>query len=63
MYALANSATPGTFPNSYPYANTSALWDVTTGQTATCSPAYLCKAQAGYDGPTGLGTPNGTAGF
>jgi hypothetical protein len=23
----------------------------------------LCHAQAGYDGPTGLGTPNGVAGF
>lgn len=63
MYALANSATPGTFPNSYPYANTSALWDVTTGSTASCSPAYLCTGTVGYDGPTGLGTPNGAAAF
>jgi len=63
MYALANSATAGTYPNSYPYANTSALWDVTTGSTASCSPAYLCTGTAGYDGPTGLGTPNGAAAF
>jgi len=63
MYALANSATPGTYPNSYPYAATSALYDVTTGKTATCSPAYLCTAEVGYDGPTGLGTPNGVAAF
>jgi hypothetical protein len=63
MYALANSATAGTYPNSYPYANTSALWDVTTGHTASCSPAYLCTGEVGYDGPTGLGTPNGVAAF
>jgi hypothetical protein len=63
MYALANSPAPSAFPNSYPYANTSALYDVTTGHTATCSPAYLCTGEVGYDGPTGLGTPNGAAAF
>ncbi len=63
MYALANSATAGTYPNSYPYANPSALWDVTTGSTASCSPSYLCTATVGYDGPTGLGTPHGVAAF
>jgi hypothetical protein len=36
---------------------------VTTGATASCSPAYLCTAEIGYDGPTGLGTPAGTAAF
>jgi subtilase family serine protease len=63
MYALANSPAPSVFPNSYLYANPSALWDVTTGHTATCSPAYLCTGEVGYDGPTGLGTPNGAAAF
>jgi hypothetical protein len=24
---------------------------------------YLCTAEPGYDGPTGLGTPNGLGGF
>jgi len=42
-----------------PYAHTSALFDVTSGSNGSCSPAYLCTAGAGYDGPTGLGTPNG----
>jgi subtilase family serine protease len=42
-----------------PYAHTSALFDVTSGSNGTCSPAYLCTAGVGYDGPTGLGTPNG----
>ena len=49
---------------SAPYANPGALHDVTSGsQRHTCSPAYLCTAGVGYDGPTGLGTPNGLAAF
>jgi hypothetical protein len=36
---------------------------VTSGSNETCSPSYLCTAGAGYDGPTGLGTPNGVAAF
>lgn len=46
-----------------PYAHTSALFDVTSGSNGSCSPAYLCTGEAGYDGPTGLGTPNGTTAF
>lgn len=46
-----------------PYAHTSALYDITSGSNGTCSPSYLCTAGPGYDGPTGLGTPNGTAAF
>jgi hypothetical protein len=30
---------------------------------AACGMGYLCVAKRGYDAPTGLGTPNGTAGF
>ncbi len=41
------------------YQNPSALFDVTSGTNGTCSVTYLCSAGAGYDGPTGLGTPNG----
>ncbi|MDT4927158.1 MAG: hypothetical protein QOF92_25, partial [Pseudonocardiales bacterium] len=29
----------------------------------TTSGAYLCTGVAGYDGPTGNGTPNGTGAF
>ncbi|MFE9533480.1 putative Ig domain-containing protein [Streptomyces sp. NPDC006691] len=63
VYALAGTPAANTVPASYPYAHTSSLNDVTTGANGSCSPAYLCKAAAGYDGPTGLGTPNGTAAF
>ncbi|MFG2479806.1 carboxypeptidase regulatory-like domain-containing protein [Streptomyces fagopyri] len=62
-YALGGSMLGGTYPNSYPYAHTGSLNDVTAGSNGTCETTYLCTAQAGYDGPTGLGTPNGTAAF
>ncbi|HEY2286378.1 MAG TPA: putative Ig domain-containing protein [Streptosporangiaceae bacterium] len=62
-YALAGSPAAGTFPSSYLYQHTGSLFDVTTGATATCSPSYLCTAGTGYDGPTGLGTPDGVAAF
>ncbi|WP_345045868.1 carboxypeptidase regulatory-like domain-containing protein [Streptomyces sannanensis] len=62
-YALAGTPATGSAPNSYPYAQPSALNDVTSGINGTCTVAYLCKAGPGYDGPTGLGTPNGLAAF
>jgi subtilase family serine protease len=36
--------------------------DVTTGSNGSCG-TIMCNATTGYDGPTGLGTPNGTGGF
>ncbi|HET6571170.1 MAG TPA: hypothetical protein VFG58_06765, partial [Solirubrobacterales bacterium] len=56
-----------TFPSPSPV-----LTDVTSGSNGSCtghgrwadtSLAYLCTGEAGYDGPTGMGTPAGTAGF
>ncbi|MCO5998008.1 putative Ig domain-containing protein [Actinoallomurus rhizosphaericola] len=63
VYALGGSPASGTYPASYPYAHTSALNDVTSGSNGSCSPSYLCTATSGYDGPTGLGTPNGATAF
>ncbi|MEU5943480.1 carboxypeptidase regulatory-like domain-containing protein [Micromonospora sp. NPDC047548] len=64
VYALAGTPATGSAPNSYPYAQPSALNDVTSGSNGSCWPAwYLCNAGSGYDGPTGLGTPNGLAAF
>ncbi|MCX4427082.1 S53 family peptidase [Streptomyces mirabilis] len=61
VYALAgNTASPTA--GSYPYSHTSALNDVTSGSNGACG-NYLCTAGTGYDGPTGLGTPNGTGAF
>ncbi|MFI6060376.1 carboxypeptidase regulatory-like domain-containing protein [Streptomyces sp. NPDC051286] len=63
-YALAGTPATGSAPNTYPYAQPSALNDVTSGSNGSCWPAgYLCAAGPGYDGPTGLGTPNGLAAF
>jgi subtilase family serine protease len=45
------------------YENPGKLFDVTSGSNGTCSPAYLCTGGPGYDGPTGLGTPNGIGDF
>jgi subtilase family serine protease len=45
------------------YLHTSNLNDVTSGSNGTCAVAYYCTAQTGYDGPTGLGTPNGLGAF
>jgi hypothetical protein len=65
IYALAGTPLPGTTPASYPYADPSALNDITTGSNSNegCTPAYLCTAGPGYNGPTGLGTPDGVAAF
>ncbi len=63
VYALGGPVPAGTAPVSFPYAKTSALNDVTTGDNGSCDPDYLCTAGAGYDGPTGLGTPDGVAAF
>jgi subtilase family serine protease len=49
--------------NREPYRHRKALFDVKSGSNGTCNPAYLCTAGKGYDGPTGLGTPNGSAAF
>jgi subtilase family serine protease len=73
VYALAGNAS-STTGASYAYAHTSSLNDVTSGTNGSCTggilgfggssaKAYLCTAETGYDGPTGLGTPNGTGAF
>jgi len=36
--------------------------DVTSGADGACTVRYLCAAGPGYDGPTGVGTPNGVLG-
>ena len=46
-----------------PYANTSSLFDVTSGSNGSCPTTQWCKARTGWDGPTGLGTPNGVGAF
>jgi subtilase family serine protease len=47
----------------YSYAHLSGLFDAVGGSNGFCGGDYLCTGTIGYDGPTGLGTPNGTAAF
>jgi subtilase family serine protease len=61
MFALAGNA--GDTPADDIYTHTSDFYDVTSGSNGSCSPAYLCTAETGYDGPTGIGTPDGIAGL
>ncbi|MGT2462479.1 S53 family peptidase [Sinomonas atrocyanea] len=66
VYALSGttgSAATGTYANSIPYGHSSSLFDVTSGSNGTCPTSQWCTAGAGWDGPTGLGTPNGVGGF
>ncbi|MGO8957419.1 MAG: S8 family serine peptidase [Streptosporangiaceae bacterium] len=69
VYGLAGNATrirPG-----YSYRHARSLFEVTTGNNAflvplpgiVCGYDYLCVAKKGYNGPTGLGTPNGLGAF
>jgi subtilase family serine protease len=62
VYALAGNAGSVNY-GSYSYTHTKGLFDVTSGSNGSCGGSYLCTAVAGYDGPTGLGTPNGSLGF
>jgi hypothetical protein len=65
-YALAGPGV-GSYPASYLYSNSAQLHDVVGGNNDvtfhSCTLAYLCNGVTGYDGPTGLGTPNGVAAF
>jgi hypothetical protein len=63
VFALGGTPASGSYPSSYIYQHTSNLFDVTSGSDGSCSPSYLCTAGTGYDGPTGWGTPDGTAAF
>ena len=65
---VALAGHPGRFPDaSYLYAHAYGLNDVVGGNNSAsgmdCGGDYQCDAVAGYDGPTGLGTPNGLAAF
>jgi hypothetical protein len=70
VYALAGVPESGTYPASYLYqpGHAADLYPVTSGSNGVCQPAYLCNAAddyqgTTYNGPTGWGTPDGTAAF
>ena len=61
VYALGGNLAG--YPASYTWGHASGLFDVTSGSNGNCPTAVWCHAGVGWDGPTGLGTPNGTAAF
>jgi subtilase family serine protease len=48
---------------SLPYGDAGSLNDVVSGANGNCGGSFFCTAKPGYDGPTGLGTPNGDGAF
>ena len=68
LYARGGHTSQVMGPNTLYTAPKGAFTDVTLGQNApphvcpTATPA-LCAAQKGWDAPTGIGVPNGLAGF
>ncbi|MGH3407293.1 MAG: carboxypeptidase regulatory-like domain-containing protein, partial [Streptosporangiaceae bacterium] len=65
MYALAGAPVAGTYPVNYPYhdpSQASDLFDITQGSNGSCGDV-LCTAGQGWDGPTGLGSPDGVKAF
>jgi subtilase family serine protease len=65
VFALAGGTSSFGNAQQVPYTNfkNSNSHDVTTGSNGSCGTIIMCNATTGYDGPTGLGTPNGTGGF
>ena len=57
-YVLVGSAAQGP---SWAYANAAVMNDPATGSNGSCTAtiSYICVAEAGYDGPTGVGTISG----
>ena len=63
IYGLAGNG--GTLTNAAAllWAPGASLYDVTSGSNGSCTKAYLCNGEVGYDGPSGNGTPLGAGAF
>jgi subtilase family serine protease len=61
VFALAGKVSGNA--GALPWGNPGGLNDVTSGSNGTCTTPVWCTAGSGWDGPTGLGTPNGTSAF
>jgi subtilase family serine protease len=64
MYALADGVPVNTNASSTPYSLFSSITshDITQGNNGICG-TIMCTAGIGYDGPSGMGSPNGIGGF
>jgi hypothetical protein len=56
-YALVGSDANAN-SGAYAYGHTSLFNDVKSGSNGACTTSYLCTGLTGFDGPTGIGTPN-----
>ncbi len=63
VFALANHHQADMAALPYENYSLSNFHDITQGSNGTCDTGYFCNAKKGYDGPTGLGSPNGLGGF
>jgi subtilase family serine protease len=63
VFALAGNESSVSNNTLYNYVGTAYLNDVTSGSNGSCSVSELCTATTGWDGPTGLGTPEGITAF
>ena len=64
VYALAGNTASGSVASAgLPYSHGSSLHDILTGSNGSCGGSALCTATTGWDGPTGLGSPNGIGAF
>jgi subtilase family serine protease len=64
VYALAANASTYAYPAQSVYLAPRSLHDVTTGSNGSCPTHPLqCRGGAGYDLPTGIGSPKGLGGF
>jgi subtilase family serine protease len=59
----AQAADFGSSAGAYTWGHATSLTDVSGGNNGTCSTAVWCQSGPGWDGPTGLGTPNGLGAF
>jgi uncharacterized protein (TIGR03382 family) len=55
IFALTKN---GNKTSQFAYQHTAAFYDVTSGTNGSCG-SVVCNAGVGWDGPTGVGTPNG----
>jgi subtilase family serine protease len=62
VFALAGNDGSTPYPAQLLYQATGGLHDVTSGRNGSCG-SIQCMAGPGYDGPTGLGTPDGVTAF
>lgn len=60
MFALAGEPVPDSHPVTYLYRHGLSLHDITDGSDGYCGDVR-CNAGPGWDGPTGVGTPDGVS--